>query len=246
MKRSIDHNTATPYYEQIRAYILAEIEAGVFKPHTQIPSERSLADHFGVSRMTVKHAIKELVSNGRLYTRVGKGTFVSDPPITQQLEKLTGFSEDMESLGRSTSSRVLNAQRLEAVDHIAKELQVVQGAGVILLERLRLADDQPIALESSYLNAAFCPDILERFDFANESLYSVLRTHYDLNLSYAEQRIKARLASASEAELLDVPKGFPILHIKRVTFIKRSTPLEYVESAYRGDRYIFRARLVKV
>ena len=246
MSSLINPDTSVPYYEQIRAYLLAKIESGEFKPHTQIPSERSLAEQFGVSRMTVKHAIKELISNGRLYTQVGKGTFVSDTPITQQLETLTGFSEDMQQLGKKTISRVLQAELIQATAKLAKELQTTIGTPVIFLKRLRVADDHPVALESSYLNASFCPHVLDKYDFATQSLYTVLRNEYAVKLSYAEQEIKARLATADEGKLLEIHKDFPILHITRITFTENSKPIEYAESAYRGDRYIFRARLVSI
>lgn len=236
-------DAATPYYEQIRAYLLDKIESGEFPAHAQIPSERSLSEQFGVSRMTVKHAIQELVSSGRLYTRVGKGTFVSETPITQQLETLTGFSEDMLTLGKSTSSRVLAAEGRGADETVAGQLQLNIGAPIIFLKRLRLADAQPVAIENSYLNRRYCENILAEHDFSQASLYAILRNEYGLDLNYAEQEIKARLAHADEAEWLKIHEGFPILHIRRVTFLADSTPLEYVESAYRGDRYVFRARL---
>ncbi|GAB4529900.1 MAG: phosphonate metabolism transcriptional regulator PhnF [Anaerolineae bacterium] len=242
----MERNESIPYYEQIRAYLIAEIEAGTFPPHTKIPSERNLCTQFGVSRMTVKHAIQELVSNGRLYTRVGKGTFVSEPPITQQLNTLTGFSQDMEVLRKSTSSHVLRAEVVEAGGHVATQLQIAPDHLVTFLKRLRLADNQPVALESSYLNNRYCKDILDHHDFSTESLYTVLREEYGLTLKYAEQSIKARLASPKEAKQLNVAEGFPMLHITRVTFMDENVPLEYVESVYRGDRYIFRARLTNI
>lgn len=242
----LNPNISTPYYEQIRNLLLAKIESGEYPPQTQIPSERLLSEQFGVSRMTVKHAIQELVSNGWLYTRVGKGTFVNDTPITQQLNALTGFNEDMKKLGKPTSSRVLIAQVTKAPPRVAEKLMLTPGAPLNHLKRIRLTDQQPVAIESSYLNARFCNDLFDDHDFAQESLYSVLRTKYHLNLSYAEQNINARLANATDAELLNVSEGFPLLHITRVTFLDNDTPLEYVESAYRGDRYIFRARLMSV
>ncbi|MFP4322843.1 MAG: GntR family transcriptional regulator [Anaerolineales bacterium] len=243
---ALNHDISTPFYEQIRDYLLGKIEAGEFLPHTQIPSERLLSEQFGVSRMTVKHAITELVSHGWLYTRVGKGTFVNDTPITQQLNTLTGFSEDMAKLGKPTASRVLRAQMTKADKRLADKLKLSLGQPVAELKRLRLANQQPVAIETSYLNAQFCPTLLEEHDFTNKSLYSVLREDYDLVLSYAEQNINARMANAHEGELLDADEGFPLLHITRVTFLKDDTPIEYVESVYRGDRYIFRARLTSL
>lgn len=239
-------DSSKPLYEQIKSHLLQQIEDGKYPPHSKIPSERSLSRKFGVSRMTVKHAIQELVFNERLYTRIGKGTFVSEPPITQQLSTLTSFSEDMQNLGKSTSSRVLDATEQPATSALAQSLHVAVGAPLIRLKRLRLADGQPIAIETSHLNHDYCLGLLDAHDFSQTSLYSALRDDHGLQLSYAEQRIKARLANPEEAALLAIEPSFPLLHITRTTFLTDDTPVEYVESAYRGDRYVFRARLKNI
>jgi len=239
----LKQDSAEPLYEQIKSHLLERIEDGTYPPHSKIPSERTLSEQFGVSRMTVKHAIKELVFNERLYTRVGKGTFVSEPPITQQLSTLTSFTEDMASIGKTTSNRVLLAETLPATEKLAEPLDVPPGTELALLRRLRLADGVPVALESSYLHHAYCEGVLTAHDYGGASLYAALRDDYGLQLAYAEQRIRARLATADEAALLEIEPGFPLLHITRVTFLVDDTPVEYVQSAYRGDRYVFRARL---
>jgi GntR family transcriptional regulator len=247
MTQPLQLDESRPYYEQIRDYLLTNIESGTFPPHTQIPSERSLSDQFGVSRMTVKHAIQELVFSERLYTRVGKGTFVADTPITQQLSTLTSFTEDMKSLGKTTSSKILQADTLRANVNIARALDLTpDGSNVALLKRLRCTEGQPIAIESSYLNVTHCPNILKQHDFTHTSLYHVLRMEYGLRLASAEQRIRARQATKEEAALLEIDVGFPILYITRTTFLDDNTPVEYVESAYRGDRYVFRAKLTNL
>jgi GntR family transcriptional regulator len=236
-------DSSKPLYEQIKAHILQRIDDGTYSPHSKIPSERALSEQFGVSRMTVKHAIQELVFNERLYTRVGKGTFVSEAPITQQLSTLTSFTEDMVSLGKTISNRVLVAKTLPATDKLSKPLNILPGTELALLRRLRLANGVPVALESSYLHHAPCDGVLTARDYGTESLYTALREDYGLQLAYAEQHIRARLATADEATLLDIEPGFPLLHITRVTYLADDTPIEYVESAYRSDRYVFRARL---
>ncbi|MEO0563913.1 MAG: GntR family transcriptional regulator [Chloroflexota bacterium] len=239
----LKQDSAEPLYEQIKTHLLERIEDGTYPPHSKIPSERVLSDQFSVSRMTVKHAIKELVFSERLYTRVGKGTFVSEPPITQELTTLTSFTEDMASLGKTTSNRVLQAETLAATDKLAKLFAVPHGTELALLRRLRLVDNVPVALESSYLRHAVCKGVLTARDYGGASLYAALREDYGLQLAYAEQRISAGLSTPREASLLEIESGFPLLHITRVTFLPDDTPLEYVESAYRGDRYVFRARL---
>ncbi|PJF23142.1 MAG: hypothetical protein CUN56_02455 [Phototrophicales bacterium] len=239
-------SASKPYYEQIKDYILYKINTGELAPHDQVPSERVLSEQFGVSRLTVSKAIKELVMEGRLYTQVGKGTFVSDKPIDQTLDRLTSFSEEMHKRGQSPSSRVLQAAVIPATERVAQRLGIPTNVPVVLLKRVRLADHQPVALETAYLVASYCEGILDHHDFAHDSLYDVLRTHYHLHLMYADQELEARQPTSEEAQFLQIDTNIPILHITRITYIETDQPLEYVESAYRGDRYKFRARLVKV
>jgi GntR family transcriptional regulator len=235
--------SSQPYYEQIKEYILQKISTGELTAHDRVPSERGLSEQFGVSRLTAGKAIKELVLEGKLYTQVGKGTFVSDEPINQTLDMLTGFSEDIEQRGQRPSSRMIDAQIMSATGRLAQALQIPVGTSLVMLKRVRLANEQSLALEVSHLVASYCPDILERFNFEHESLYHVLRTHYNVRLVYADQELGARLATEEEAEMLGIEPSSPILSMVRVTYIENQHPLEYVESAYRGDRYKFRARL---
>ncbi len=237
-------DSSKPYYEQIKEYILYKIHSGELAAHDRVPSERSLSEQFGVSRLTASKAIKELVLDGKLYTQVGKGTFVSDEPIDQTLDTLTSFSEEMETRGQRPASRVIAAKIVSATEHIARRLQIPVGISVVMLKRVRLANDQPLALETAYLISEYCDGILERFDFSKQSLYEVLQTHYNLRLIYADQEWEARQATDEEAEILHLHPGAPVLSINRVTYIEPDRPMEYVESAYHGDRYKFRARLM--
>ena len=239
----LNESSSKPYYEQIKAYILYQINSGQLSPHDRVPSERSLSELFGVSRVTVSKALKELVLDGKLYTQVGKGTFVSEAPIHQMLEYLTSFSEEMEKRGQSPGSKVIEALRITATEDLAQRLDVPVGVPVIKLKRVRLTNGQPLALETAYLIAHVCEDILERFDFSKQSLYQVLQTHYNCYLTYADQELEARLATNEESQMLEVEPCSPILSMTRVTYGTHEQPIEYVESAYRGDRYKFRARL---
>lgn len=233
------HTSPVPLYEQIKDYLRRNIQAGVFPVNTRIPSERQLAGQFGVNRLTASKAISELIQEGLVYTRVGKGTFVAPPKIDQALRSLTSFTQDMTGRGKVASSRVLYAG-LEAADAIvARALAILPGATIAVLHRVRLADDQPIALEKSHLVYALCPAILERYDFSRESLYRVLREVYGLRLTYARQTIEAGIAEHEEIETLEALPGTPILRITRITFDDRDRPVEFVYSSYRGDRYKF-------
>jgi GntR family transcriptional regulator len=245
-KRVLDTNSSKPLYEQIKEFILHQIHAGYFVPNTRIPSERDLSKKFGVSRLTVNRAIKELVQEGRLYVQIGKGTFISDEAIDQQLETLTSFTEDMANRGQETYSRVLRAEVLPVEVETARNLQIPLGVDIVLLRRVRMANQRPIALETSAVIASLCPDILENHNFANESLYYVLRTEYGVTMTHAEQVFEARAATQQEAKYLKLEAGAPVLATSRITFSDQNKPIEFVQSVYRGDKYKFRAILRRI
>ncbi|MGJ3239037.1 MAG: GntR family transcriptional regulator [Anaerolineae bacterium] len=242
----LDTKSPKPLYEQIKDYILHGIHSGTYKPNDRIPSERDLSDRFGVSRLTVNKAVKQLVRDGWLYVQIGKGTFINDEPIDQQLETLTSFTEEMTKRGQETSSKVLFAHIIEADTTLARQLLIPMGVAILRLQRVRLVAERPMALETSHVVATHCRDILDTHDFSRESLYSVLRQDYDISLTHAEQVFEARSASPQEAEALDLETGDPVLAISRVTFTANKQPLEYVQSVYRGDKYKFRAVLRRI
>lgn len=242
----IDSSLPKPLYEQIKDYILHNIQTGEFQPGARIPSERELSRQLGVSRLTVNKALKELEQSGWLTVQIGKGTFITDTKINQALDSLTSFTEEMAKRGQETQSRVLDALELTASDEIARILDILPGTPIITLKRVRLANAEPVALETSTLPAAICPGILREHDFSRESLYAVLRKHYNVLITHAEQTFEARSATAEEASRLQIEPVSPILYITRVTYADDQRPIEYVQSAYRGDRYKFRALLYRL
>lgn len=231
-----------PLYQQLQATLRAQIESGRLGMHERLPSERELSQQFGVSRMTVRQALDALAQQGLIYGKVGKGTFISEPKIDQQIVALTGFSEDMQKRGQAASSRVLKATMLAATKDIAAILQIEPKTRVVNLIRVRLANGAPLAIENGYLPLHLCPDILSH-DFSRESLYDVLRNQYGWHLVRAQQTMESRLATDTELELLQLKRPAPILAIERVTMVEQGFPIEYVRSAYRGDRYKFSAML---
>lgn len=233
------HDSPTPLYVQIKDYIRLNIQNGVYCVNDKIPSERQFAKQFGVNRLTVSKALKELAQEGVLYSQVGKGTYVAPAKIDQMLQTLTSFTQDMIGRGRNVSSRVLYASIDPASEEIAKALSILRGAEVVVLQRVRLADGQIIALEKSHIINALCPNILDHHDFSQESLYHVLRTEYNLQMTYAKQTIEAQIVGDEELELLEAGPYTPILSITRVTYDVNDQPIEYVRSSYRGDRYKF-------
>lgn len=231
----LDRETSTPLYLQVKAWMLAQIDAGVFRPHRRIPSERALSERFGISRMTVRQALLELIQEGRLYARVGKGTFIAEPPISQPLQGLTGFSEDMRARGIVASSRVLRVEIVPAPVESRHALRLRTGDRVLVLQRLRLADGSPLTIETAHL--AF-PGIerLATLDLSH-SLYDILRADFGIVPASAEMEAVARRARAQEIALLDMPGDIAVLALERTTFDLDGRPFEHTTSVFRGDRY---------
>jgi GntR family transcriptional regulator len=239
----IDANAAKPLYEQIKAYLLRQIESGAYQPGQRIPSERALSEALGVNRLTVKKALADLVQTGYLSVQIGKGTYVNRRTFDLQLETLTSFTDEMTRRGKRPSSHVLSVGVQPSSAPDARILQIAAGDPVVQLVRLRLADDVPMAIERAQVVAARCLGITERHDFARESLYEILRQEYGIQLIRAEQSIAARRATLDEARWLAIAPGDPILHMTRLTYAADGQPIEYVDSAYCGARYIFQAVL---
>lgn len=238
----LKRNHPLPLYLQLKETLRADILAQRLPPHQQLPSERELGARFSVSRMTVRQALVDLTREGLIYSRVGKGTFVGEPKIDQQLKTLTGFSQDVRARGSKPASRVLEAALQRASDSIAASLRVPPGTEVVLLARVRLADGIPLALETVHLPHSLCPNLL-RHNFAVESLYDVLERDYGYRLTRAEQTIEAALAAAREVALLQLTPPAPVLVMERLTFTDQGMLIEHVHSTYRGDRYKFRSAL---
>ncbi|HLI70725.1 MAG TPA: GntR family transcriptional regulator [Ktedonobacteraceae bacterium] len=231
-----------PRYYQLKEIMREKIRVGEWKPGDLIPSERELGEQYGISRMTARQAITELVNEGLFYREQGKGTFVSRHKITQQLINLTGFTEDMKARGQRAGSRVISAEMIPADEVLAEHLRIKPGQMVFRLQRLRLADDEPLALEISNLSFIGCERLLEE-DLERNSLYRLLEEEYGQMLMEAEQELEAGLMGPEEAELLQVPTGSAALFIRRTTYTERDHPIEYAKSVYCGNKYVFFTRM---
>lgn len=224
-----------PLYLQLARHLRRLIADGRLGEQDALPSERDLADSFGVSRVTVRKAIHELSNEGLLQQRRGAGTFVSrGPHVEQHLSVLTSFSEDMESRGFEAGSRWLSRTVSAASPAEVLALGLTPGAPVARLHRQRLADGVPIAEELAVVSTRFLPDPT----VVDGSLYATLR-----RLGHPPHRALQRLSAvnldAEHARLLDLPEGVAGLYIERRTLLEDGTPLEFVRSHYRGDAYDF-------
>ncbi|HTK12145.1 MAG TPA: GntR family transcriptional regulator [Ktedonobacteraceae bacterium] len=227
-----------PRYYQLKEIMRGKMSSGEWKPGDLIPSERELSEQYGISRMTARQAITELVNEGLFFREQGKGTFVSQHKITQQLIRLTGFTEDMRARGQRPETRVLSASMLPADELTAERLRIHPGQSIFNLQRLRLADSEPLAVEVSQISFIGCERLLDE-DLEQNSLYRLLETRYGLTLVEAEQELEAGLVTEEEASFLNVAVGSPALYTRRTTYAERDQPIEYARAVYCGGKYTF-------
>jgi GntR family transcriptional regulator len=238
----VDRNSGTPLHAQLADQLREEIGSGRLPPDTQLPSERELCSHYGISRITVRKALSELAHQGLIYTAVGKGTYVSDArTLDEELQPLSSFTQGIERRGMRVSSAVLDSAILNADDQLAGRLHIPRGAEVVKLDRLRLADDLPIAVQRSLLPHHLCQGLLG-YDLSARSLFAVLRTEYGWHLARACTTIEAALAQSDEAQLLDLTLPAAVLISEQTTYVDTGALIELTRSVFRGDRYKFHTR----
>jgi GntR family transcriptional regulator len=235
-------NTFIPLYYQLKVHIESQIRSGAWRPGDQVPSESVLGEKFHVSRTTVRQALGELVNQGLLTRVQGKGTFVAHPRIRQRLTRLTGFTEDFQARFMKPASQILRQEKEPALSRVASALRIAEGTPVVVLERLRLANDLPMAVEISHLREDLFPSFNAE-EFPGGSLYAYLAETFNTIPTTAHQDIEAIGCPGPQARLLGLPKNGPVLHMYRTTFDQSGQPFEQVESFYRGDRYVFQAEL---
>jgi GntR family transcriptional regulator len=235
-----DHtNSAEPKYYTVKRDLLDLI--GSLEPGSPVPTERELATRWQTSRTTVRQALSELVVEGRLVRRQGSGTYVAEPKITWPLY-LASFTEQVKASGFGPSSQVLATQRVAATAELATQLGVAPRAPLYKIERLRLADAWPIAVETSWLSAERFEG-LTRMIRANGSLHAILADHYATRLRTGEESIETAPATPREAGPLKVDVGTPMLVVSRQNFDTDGVPVEFGVTWFRGDRVTLVTRL---
>lgn len=233
----INKNSPIPIYYQLEELIKDSIEKGELRPGDSLPSEREYAEKYQISRMTVRQAFTQLVNEGYLHRLQGKGTFVSERKIEQPLQGLTSFTEDMRKRGMEPGSELLDLKIIPAPIQIATQLSIQEYDPVYEIKRIRLADQVPMALETTYISANLVKGITE--EIVHQSLYAHIERQLVLKIDHATQVIESSIASQIEANYLNIHTGAPIMLIQRNTFLEDNTPVELVKSSYRADRYKF-------
>jgi GntR family transcriptional regulator len=200
-----------------------------------IPSERQLSANLGVSRLTVRAALDNLVREGYLVRRRGAGTFVSEPKIAQELT-MTSFTEDMRRRGMRPESRTLDLRTVPAGARLGRVLHVSPSERIVVAKRLRLADDETMAIETLHVRDALVPGLSAR-ELEERSFYELLSERYGIDIVGGIQTIEPTVTNEEESEALGVPLHSPAFLFERVTRAETGEIVEYVRSIYRGDRY---------
>jgi GntR family transcriptional regulator len=228
-----------PKYYVVKGHV-AEMLARL-APGEPLPPERSLAERFSTSRTTIRQALRELTIEGRLVRMHRRGTFAALPKMAQPL-LLTSYTEDMRRRGLAPRSRLLSAGYVSADEELTWRLEVRPRARVLRIERLRIAGEEPMAIETTHLDASRFPGLAKRLG-DSVSLYALLASEYGVHLAQAEETIETVPAPPKEAELLETTVGYPMLLLSRHSRDASGRPVEFALSFYRGDRYKFVAQL---
>lgn len=232
----LNKDIPTPLYHQLKDVILQGILAGRWKPDEQLPTENDLAQRYEVSKITVRQALRELATLGYVRREQGRGTFVQRPPLEQGPRELTSFTDEMRRHGMAASSHVLEQGTIPAPADVALRLRMRQGEPVFRLRRLRLADGEPMGIQTAFLPVEVVPG-LPQFSFRDASLYEVLHTRFNLRPVAAKETHVSVLIGEDEGRLLQVAPGSPGMSAERVAYLANNRPLELVHSLMRGDRY---------
>jgi GntR family transcriptional regulator len=237
--RAMPGRNDEPAYKRIQAAIRRRIDAGHLKPGNLVPSERELARIHRVSLMTARHALTELARDGIVERRHGAGTFVAPPKV--HFNKLLGYTEQMASLGLTAHSRIVSSAVVHHEHEIAARLGLHSASRLGRLERVRLAADEPVALEICYWSADEFPTLMDA-PLDRASLFALLERDCGVQMAYADEEIDATDADQRMADLLNIARGTPLLRMRQLIFSTTGRATVYVTGFYRSGRHTLRIR----
>ncbi len=224
-----------PLHHQVYLDLRAALDAGEWRPGDLLPPERQLAVRYGCSLITVRRALSELTREGRLERTRGRGTTVLRPRIERDFAGTMSFAEEMQDRGLDPATRVLAARPESAGEGVANALGIEAGSPTLYVERLRVADGEPLLLEQVHLPAERFPGLLAS-DLEHGSLYDLLTQRYGARIVRAREALEPVLLHAREARLLGRPARSPALLIEGIAFSSDGQPVEFSRSYVRGDR----------
>ncbi|MCI8567401.1 MAG: GntR family transcriptional regulator [Lachnospiraceae bacterium] len=235
LQGSLDYASPLTLQEQLTQMIREKIDSGALSPGKRLPTEEALCKQFDISRSTVRGAFRQLEEEGIIGRIRGKGTFVSESKIKRRMEKLYGFTQQMEALGKKPSSRVLKLEKHPMDGKMAAAFGMPVGSPLYQIGRLRFADGEPLLLESTYMPECFYPD-LRAEQIAEQSLYELLRSEKQIQPYIAEEIYESILLDDKSCELLKCTPGSSGFRIERITQDAGGRVFEITRSYMSGSK----------
>lgn len=237
----VEKDSRLPLYYQLMDILLEKIESGELVENDQLPSERELCDSYRVSRTTVRQTMQELEKQGFIYKVHGKGTYVSPRTYNQSLVKFYSFTEEMKKVGKLPTTQVVSFEKIVCDNKIAKVMDLPVEEEVFKIVRLRLADQDPMLYETSYVPVKDFKNLSSQ-ELEQTPMYEIFRSQYDVKISRALESFMAVSANNVESDMLNIIEGAPCLMLKRITF-DQSKVIEYTISIARGDKFTYTVEL---
>lgn len=234
---ALDKKSAQHLYLQLQRLIRSQIDHGTLNPGDRTPSELELARTHAISRMTARRAIDELVMDGTLVRKPGKGTFVAKDKMPAA-SIFSSFSTTMRSLGLAVTSKVLDLRLVSVPETVMHDLELTEPEDVVFLRRIRYVENEPMAVHISYMLSHYFARILDA-DLSERPLSAVMEEASGLHIAASRDYVEAAPARAEEAALLDIRKGAPVLLVRGVAYTREGTPMRSSTAVYRADRFRF-------
>lgn len=230
----LERNNPKPLYQQLYEILMGEVESGKWEVDQKIPSENELSNMYGLSRMTVRSVITDMVKEGLLYRVQGKGTFVSKKIEATTLQYV-GIREQLEQMGYEVSTKVIECEEVNCTAKVAQYLGIEVGAPVFKIKRVRYIKDGPISIHDSYINTKYSkflnPELLEK-----EQLCVLLNKDFGLQRKKVSETLESVAAMEDEAQILGIAVGDPLVLLRDIIYDEYDMPYEYTKVVFRGDK----------
>jgi GntR family transcriptional regulator len=238
----LDKTHVIPIYHQLYSTLLDRIEDGVYKAHDRLPSENELCAAYHISRSTAQKALQILVDQGVAYRTQGKGTYVADKMLTYSITASLSYSAEIIGLHKNPLSRFISAKEMKAPARVARKLGLRKNHDVYSIQRVRLVDNTPMSLQTSYLPVELVPGLID-YEFSEGSLFKTIKKNYGHQIGQGTETLKAVRCDAYEAKMLRIKEGDPVFLLERCTQLENGQAIEFVRTILRGDKSKFFIRL---
>ena len=234
----------SPYYRWLGEILRDDIAQGTYKPGDALPTEHELMRHYNLSSTTVRRAVHDLVREGWIYRKAGRGTFVKRAKLEERLARLTSFAEEMQSRNITPQFKLVRAELTVPPYEVRQALKLSAKQQAYLIERVQIANGEPIAVARGYWCCEIGARLVEQ-DLNRVPLYEIVETALHTPLVEADESISAASADANLARKLGVPRHAPLLVRRRVTYTTEMRPIEFTTTFYRSDQYEYKIRLAR-